>query len=158
MNLFPPTIIYRHRKENLKKCSLRGLEKREGFLFYTYPQKELPNLTGVVLLSMEGEPLSEKERESQLLVIDGTWNYAEVMHRQVEKQFPDKITKRSLPGNWETAYPRKQTKCPDPERGLATIEALYAAYLAMGRPVDDLLDHYHWKELFLQKNQPLLRN
>jgi pre-rRNA-processing protein TSR3 len=152
MNHFPPTIIYRHRKENLKKCSLRGLEKRSDFLFYTYPQARLPDLRGTILLSMEGEPLSEQDKEAQLLLIDGTWNYAEVMHRQLEKQFPEGIVKRSLPGNWETAYPRKQTKCPDPERGLATIEALYAAYVAMGRPTDDLLDHYHWKELFLQKN------
>ena len=35
---FPPTVILRHRKENLKKCSLRGLEERPDIHFFTYPK------------------------------------------------------------------------------------------------------------------------
>lgn len=151
MDLFPPTIIYRHRKENLKKCSLRGLEERSDLQFFTYPRQTLPDLEGAVLLSMEGEPLSEKDQGSKLLIIDGTWNYAEKMVRKL----PSSIEKRSLTGDWKTAYPRRQTKCADPERGLATVEALYAAYLQLQRPVEGLLDHYYWKDLFLEMNAHL---
>ncbi|MBI5274736.1 MAG: DTW domain-containing protein [Chlamydiales bacterium] len=149
MTILLPTIILRHRKENLKKCSLRGLEKREDFLFYTYPKDPLPSLDGYILLSMDGDPLSEKDHEHGLFLIDGTWNYADVMYKSLPNK--EKLIKRSLPKNIYTAYPRKQTGCLDPERGLASIEALYAAYLLMGRDVDGLLDNYHWKDLFLKQ-------
>jgi pre-rRNA-processing protein TSR3 len=35
---------------------------------------------------------------------------------------------------------------------LASIEAIYIAYWILGRDVTGLLDNYHWKDLFLQKN------
>ena len=49
---FLPTIILRHRKENLKKCSLRGLETHKDLKFYTYPQHMPENLTGYVMLHL----------------------------------------------------------------------------------------------------------
>jgi pre-rRNA-processing protein TSR3 len=60
---------------------------------------------------------------------------------------------RSLPSHYKTAYPRRQLDCPDPERGLASIEALYAAYSILGRSTDGLLDRYHWKEEFLSQKE-----
>ena len=44
----------------------------------------------------------------------------------------------------------------DPDHGLASIEALFAAYHLMGRPTDGLLDHYRWAEQFLAANSDLL--
>ena len=44
MHNLPPTIIFRHRKENLKKCSLRFIEKRADCIFYSYPCAHLPVL------------------------------------------------------------------------------------------------------------------
>ena len=64
-------------------------------------------------------------------------------------------TVRSLPG-LQTAYPRSSKIFDDPEGGLASIEALWAAYHLMGRPTDGLLDHYRWAEQFLAANSDLL--
>ena len=148
MCTFLPTIILRHRRENLKKCSLRGLEMREDLLFLTYPRDPLPKLEGQVLLAMDGPPLCKKDQNKGLLLIDGTWKYAAVMQRQVKGSY----IKRSLPKEYRTSYPRKQTDCLDPERGLASVEALFIAYHILGYETEGLLDHYYWKEDFIKIN------
>lgn len=154
MSRFLPTIILRHRKENLKKCSLHGLEEREDLHFLTYPTDKIPFLEEGLLLDLEAPPLSQDDAGKQLFLIDGTWNYAAVMHRQVPH--PEKWTRRSLPAEIRTAYPRKQTGCTDPERGLASVEALYVAHLLLGYDTEGLLDHYYWKEAFLKINSEFL--
>lgn len=153
MKTFPPTIILRHRRENLKKCSLRGLEQRKDLQFFRYPKDKLPDLTGYVLLTLEAPPLSPRDAHLGLFLIDGTWRHAQTMFSQLP--LPHQFACRSIPPEYATAYPRKQEDCSDPDRGLASVEALYIAYYLMGRPVDGLLDHYYWKGSFLEKN-PLL--
>ena len=149
---FPPTLILRHRKENLKKCSLRGLETREDFKFFTYPKDFLPPLDNYILLTLGAPPLSEKDSAFGLFLIDATWRYAGIMLNNIPSLIMHKCLQRSLPADLRTAYPRQQNDCPDPEAGLASIEALYAAFIILGRKTDDLLDNYYWKEQFLQKN------
>lgn len=153
MTLSPKTLIIRHRKENLKKCSLRGLEKKPEFLFYQYPLHELPPLAEHgVLLCLEGEEeLSSADSGANLILIDATWRYAQKMIRAL--QFPEKLKKRRLPKTILTAYPRKQEDCPEPGHGLASIEALTCAFALLGRPFEALLENYHWKMDFLEKNQ-----
>ena len=148
---FPPTVVLRHRRENLKKCSLRGLESREDFRFFTYPKQELPHLENYVLLTLDAPELSEKDDDCGLLILDGTWRYAEKMYQQVTGK--QEFIRRSLPKGWKTAYPRRQEDCPDPEQGLASVEAIYAAYSVLGRDTAGLLDYYYWKENFLNKNR-----
>lgn len=162
MFLFPPTFILRHRKENLKKCSLRGLENRNDILFFTYPkdtlqvtlkdtlQDTLLDLSQYILLTIDAPPLSAKDQASGLFLIDGTWKYAEKIYSQLPK--PHLFQKRSIPHAYHTAYPRRQEGCCDPTRGLASIEALYIAYTILGRDTEGLLNNYHWKHLFLTKN------
>jgi pre-rRNA-processing protein TSR3 len=150
MFTFPPTVILRHRKENLKKCTLRGLEGRSDFQFFTYPKETLPDLSGYFLLALDGPVLEEADRELGVFLIDGTWNYAEVMGRQLPK--PHLFQKRSLPSLCSTAYPRRQEDCADPTKGLASVEALFLAFSILGRKTEGLLDHYYWRETFLQKN------
>jgi len=148
MVLFPPTIILRHKRENLKKCSLRGLEERADCAFFTYPgNRELPSLEGYLMLDFEGPLLSEKDAKHGLFLLDGTWRYAGKMVKNVAE-----MERRSLPPGLITAYPRKQEDCPAPARGLASVEALYVAYKLMGRDTTGLLDNYYWKEDFLKKN------
>lgn len=147
-----PTLILRHHRENLKKCSLRGLEPREDFTFLTYPKSCLPDLSHYLLLAIDGEPLSEKDGEHGLFLLDATWRYAIKMRAFVEKMCGSEIKTRSIPPGYRTAYPRYQTECADPEAGLASIEALYVAFLVTGRDPAGLLDNYHWKEDFLSKN------
>ena len=143
-----PTVIWRHKKENLKKCSLRGLENRTDLMFLTYPRDTLPDLSHYILLTVNAPVLTTADKEKGLFFIDATWKYAEIM----EKATPPKIEKRSLPSIFKTAYPRKQTLCPDPERGLATVEALFLAYLITAKNTENLLDYYYFKNIFLKKN------
>ena len=152
---FPPTVILRHRRENLKKCSLRGLETREDMHFFTYPKHALPPLYGYIMLSMEGPVIASADQSHGLFIIDGTWRYAEVMGQFVERSNVPVIL-RSLPASLRTAYPRRQDHCAEPERGLASVEALYAAYFLMGRETSGLLDNYRWKDEFLQLNFDIL--
>jgi rRNA small subunit aminocarboxypropyltransferase len=150
MQSFPPTIVLRHRKENLKKCSLRGLESRNDFIFYTYPRDEVQGFDGYILLDMDAPPVSVEDAERGLFILDGTWRYAEKMYENTPDI--DRLIRRSIPPHFVTAYPRKQEDCPDPSRGLASVEAIYIAYHLMGRNTDGLLDHYYWKDEFLQLN------
>ncbi len=145
-----PTIVIRHRKENLKKCSLRGLEERSDFQFFRYPLVKMPDLQGYVMLAMEGEELSEKDAESGLLLVDATWRYAAQMCGAIDKEIT--LPKRTLPRRYRTAYPRVQTECPNPEEGLASVEALYLAFMLTGRSTEGLLDKYYWKNQFLALN------
>lgn len=147
MQPHPPTLVWRHRKENLKKCSLRGLEGRSDFLFYSYPNEELPNLNRYILLTVEAPELSIEDGEAGLLLLDGTWRYATKMAERLPNL--PMSQRRSLPRWVKTAYPRRQEEWVDPERGLASIEALYTAYWILGRPTDGLLDNYHWHNSFL---------
>jgi len=150
MFTFPPTIILRHKKENLKKCSLRGLESHVDFRFFTYPKEILPDLSNYILLTIDAPPLTREDASFGLFLIDGTWRHAATMHRMLPNR--NSLMSRSIPSHFETAYPRRQEDCPDPQKGLASIEALFLAYYLMGRPTDHLLEGYHWKELFLKKN------
>lgn len=150
MFIFPSTIILRHRKENLKKCSLRGLESRSDCRFFTYPTAELPDLSGYFLLTLDAPPLTEADKELGIFLIDGTWRYAEVMQKQLPQ--PRLFQRRSIPPGFTTAYPRRQDGCSDPSQGLASVEALFLTYKLLGRNTDGLLDHFHWRDDFLKKN------
>ena len=154
MQTFPITLILRHRKENLKKCSLRGLESRSDMAFFTYPNQTINFNSNYILLTLDGEELSEKDSGKGLLLIDATWNYAKKMGETVEAIGP--WIKRTLPKEIRTAYPRVQTACTDPERGLATVEALFIAYSLLKRPTAGLLDYYYWKESFLLTNKLII--
>ncbi|MBB63870.1 MAG: hypothetical protein CMO81_02280 [Waddliaceae bacterium] len=147
----PKTIVWRHRKENLKKCSLRGLESQAGFAFFSYPNQTLPDLDGYILLTIDAPVLTKDDGDKGLLLLDGTWRYAEKMYKALPPSA--KLIHRSLPPELRTAYPRKQDDCSEPERGLASVEALYAAYFLMGRSTGGLLDHYHWRDAFLEINK-----
>ena len=61
------------------------------------------------------------------------------------------VPTRSLP-DWRTAYPRKSKTHADPDRGLATIEAIYLAYRILNRDTTGLLKHYFWADAFLRSN------
>lgn len=152
---FPTTYILRHRRENLKKCSLRGLEKRSDMKFFTYPDAQLPDLSSHILLALDGPPLTIADKDRGIFLLDATWRHLNKMRSFVDKQAVV-VERRSIPQGVITAYPRRQDDCPDPEAGLASVEALYIAYLILGRDITGLLDNYHWKDDFLtDKNHRL---
>ena len=151
MQSFLPTIVLRHRRENLKKCSLSGLEERTDFSFLTYPKAILPNdLSSYYLLTIDAPPLSFLDANHGLFIVDSTWRYAEKMIQFVDSHTI--LERRSIPSQYRTAYPRRQDDCPNPELGLASIEAIYIAYLILGREATNLLSNYYWKEDFLKNN------
>lgn len=143
---FPPTIIVVHSRERRKKCTVEPLRGRDGFLFRRFPDAGCDLLAGYVRLGFGGPLLSREDADRGLLVLDGTWRWAERMEHDYRH-----VPVRSLP-DWQTAYPRVSKMFENPEAGLATIEAIYAAYKILGRDTTGLLDDYHWGEEFLRLN------
>jgi pre-rRNA-processing protein TSR3 len=144
---FPPTIIVVHPKERRSKCSVEPLRGRHGFVFWKWPHCGAEPLNNYVRLGLGGPELSPADTERGLLLLDGTWKLVAKM----EPRFAH-LPVRGLSPTWKTAYPRVSKLTDDPATGLATIEALYAAYVTLGRDTTGLLDHYHWRDDFLQKN------
>ncbi|MCA9027619.1 MAG: hypothetical protein KDA86_20590 [Planctomycetaceae bacterium] len=141
-----PTIIVVHPKEKRSKCSVEPLRGREDFIFWKYPHRGTETLKSYVRLGLGGPELSAADADLGLLVLDGTWRLAGKM----EDDYAD-VPVRTLPP-WETAYPRTSKLFDDPLGGLATIEAVFAAFTILGRDVTGLLDEYHWGEEFLERN------
>ena len=142
-----PTIIVRDPREKKHKCSVYPLRGREGFIFVTYPARHSLDLEGYVRLAPEGPELSTEDAESGLLLLDASWRWSRAMTQNYEDVPP-----RSLAG-YQTAFPRTSRLGTDPENGLASIEALFIAYRILGRSTEGLLDHYHWAEEFLARNE-----
>jgi pre-rRNA-processing protein TSR3 len=140
------TIIVRHPRERPAKCSVYPLRGRDDLLFLDYPPLELPDLSNYVRLATEGPPLTPADAGKGLLVLDGSWRWTEVMTKQFVAVPP-----RSLTG-YRTAYPRVSKMYQDPPEGLATVEALYLALHILRRTTEGLLDHYRWRQEFLQVN------
>ena len=147
MNQFPPTIIVVHPKERRSKCSVEPLRGRDGFVFWKYPETGMESLEGYVRLGIGEQLLSESDGDRGLLVLDATWRLAARMEQQYEH-----LPVRSLPP-LRTAYPRTSSIGADPTEGLATIEAIFAAYRSLGRATTGLLDDYYWADEFLAQNQ-----
>ena len=143
---FPPTIIVVHPREKRSKCSVEPLRGRPDFHFETFPNQVTLPLNGYIRLGMGGPELSAKDSGAGLLVLDGTWKLAARM-----EPFYCDVPVRTLP-SVKTAYPRISRYGSDPDGGLATVEAVYAALRIMNRPTDGLLDEYYWKQDFLDQN------
>ncbi len=146
----PPTIIVVHPRENRRKCSVEPLRANREFCFWPYPQRGSEPLDAYVRLGIGGPQLSVADAEAGLLVIDSTWRLAPRMERLYAE-----LPVRSLPP-LVSAYPRMSKKLTDPDDGLATIEAIYAAFTMLRRDTAGLLDRYHWAEAFLAQNQKVL--
>jgi pre-rRNA-processing protein TSR3 len=139
-------VIVRHAHENPRKCSILPLRGRPDLVFLNYPVANRPLLEGYFRLAAEGPALSPADAAAGLLLLDGSWRWAGAMTRD----FLD-VPPRSLTG-YRTAYPRVSKQGTDPDNGLASVEALYVAYRALGRPTAGMLDHYRWAEEFLRLN------
>jgi pre-rRNA-processing protein TSR3 len=144
----PPidTVVIRHPKERLSKCSLVPLHGRPDIRFYRATPRFRFDSTGYLLLTPAAPVLSAVDRGRPLLLLDGTWRYA----AQLERCLDGDPVRRSLPGSIVTAYPRKSKLFADPDAGLASVEALYAARRILGDDDPALLDGYRWKDAFLR--------
>ena len=140
------TVIVIHPRERREKCSVEPLRERPDFAFFTFPHPVTLDLSNYVQLGIGGSELTAADADRGLLLLDGTWRLAERM-----TPFYRHVPVRTLP-RILTAYPRKSSVFPDPPAGLATLEALYAAFRILGRPTQGLLDRYHWRQRFLELN------
>ena len=143
-------LIFRDPRESAKKCSLTPLRGVPGVRFVDFKPGRRVDGARRILLHPEGELLEPTDEAEGLLLIDCSWRRVERMLDAVDG---DPVVRR-LP-KLETAYPRKSRLFEDPEQGLASIEALYAAFALLGSPHPQLLEGYRWAAEFLERNPGL---
>ena len=144
--MISPVTIIRSVKERKERCTIWPLRQHPLVHVAGYPFKNKPEVGQATLLWTEGPPLSAADSGRPLLLVDASWRRALAMR----VHFPG-LECRSLQGI-KTAYPRTSRYGTDPEDGLATVEALYAACRILGLPTEGLLDHYLWAGDFLAAN------
>ncbi len=144
-------VVLRHPKERRSKCTLEPLRGRPGFRFLKASTGLSFDATGHIVLDVDAPELAPDSAPvgaAPLLLLDSTWKLLPQVRACVSG---DPIC-RSLPHDLRTAYPRRSKRYgDDPLRGLASVEALYAALRLMGHRDDSLLDHYPWKQAFLHQ-------
>lgn len=145
-------------RESPRKCSIFPLKYRDDLIFISSEQILDEQISpdfflGYLFLHVDGTPLTEQDRSSPLLLMDGSWKRAQALSKLPHVS---NLPKRSLQGV-STSYPRVSKLYAMPPTGLATVEALYIARLIQGREDDALLLHYHWREDFIRKNQDIIR-
>ena len=142
-----PVVIIRHPKERIAKCSLRHLHDRKEFTFLKARPGFYFDATNYILLSIEGPLLSPKINTYPLLLLDSTWCLLPSLFNCIK----GKPILCSLPVETKTAYPRISKISRDPQKGLASVEALFVAKRILGEEDISLLDGYYWKESFLKQ-------
>jgi len=145
-------LILRDSRESTKKCSLTPLRGMPGVRFVNYDRDRRVDGRGRILLHPDGDEIGLQDRGQSLLLLDCAWRRVADLLATVEG---DPVPRRLPP--LATAYPRRSRTFADPERGLASIEALYAALALLGEPCPQLLAGYRWAEEFLAANASLPR-
>ena len=146
--MMTPVLIVVRRGEDPAKCTVRPLRGTPGLEFLPYPLRKKPDLSRHLLLAPEAPPLCSADTGRPLLLLDASWRHAAAMRKAVEP-----VEARSIPSGWQTAYPRRSKIHADPESGLATVEALFAALCTLGHRDDTLLRVYPWRTAFLELNR-----
>ena len=147
----PSVLIVVRRGEDPRKCTVRPLRGTPGLEFLPYPLRARPDLSRHLLLAPDAPPLTPADAGRPLLLLDASWRHAAAMRKAVAP-----VEARSIPPGWLTAYPRRSKIHADPETGLATVEALYAALCTLGIRDDALLRFYPWRAAFLDLNRERL--
>lgn len=140
-------LILRDPRESPKKCSLTPLRGMPGIRFVSYDKDRRLATAKRILLHPDGEEIRAEDRGLPLLLVDCAWRRVPNLLATIDGE----LVPRRLPP-LVTAYPRKSKLFEDPARGLASIEALYAALVLLGNPRPELLSDYRWAKEFLSKN------
>jgi pre-rRNA-processing protein TSR3 len=145
-------LIVHDPREPANKCSLTPLRGMEGVRFVPLRGDVRVDAGRRIWLHPDGEELGPSDRGIGLLLIDCTWRRVAKLSKRIDGE----LLQRRLP-NLVTAYPRRSKLVPDPEHGLASVEALYAALALLDAPCPELLARYHWAAEFLAANPDLPR-
>ena len=144
-------LIIVRRGEDRGQCTIQPLRGTQGIDFLRYPLRRKPDLSRYLLLAPDATPLTSTDADRPLLLLDANWRHAVKMRKAIEP-----VEARSIPPGWRTAYPRSSKIHADPDTGLATVEALFAATCVLGCREDSLLRHYPWRDAFLALNRELV--
>jgi pre-rRNA-processing protein TSR3 len=145
-------LIVHDPREPAKKCSLTPLRGMRGVRFVPVRGDQRVDAGRRIWLHPEGDELRPDDRGIGLLLIDCIWRRVPALSKRIDGE----LLRRRLP-NLITAYPRRSKLTPDPEHGLASVEALYAALALLDAPCPALLAHYRWAAEFLAANPDLPR-
>jgi len=143
-------MILRDGRESTAKCSLTPLRGMPGLRFQSWRPEDRYAVGKRILLHPGGELLSAADAGSDLLLLDCAWRRVPLMRASLDGE----LALRRLP-RLQTAYPRRSKLFEDPNEGLASVEALYAALAILGAPRSELLDGYRWRADFLSANPTL---
>ena len=146
-------LILRDPRESTAKCSLTPLRGFPGVRFFTWKHDRRFDVGTRVLLHPGGEEITAADAGRPLLLIDCAWRRVPTLLATCDGE----LALRRLPP-LVTAYPRKSHTFVDPEEGLASVEALYAALALLGRPTPELLAGYRFADAFLAANPGLPRD
>ncbi|HTF88223.1 MAG TPA: hypothetical protein VK843_07415 [Planctomycetota bacterium] len=145
-------LIVRDPREPSKKCSLTPLRGMDGVRFISLRGGRRVDAGRRIWLHPDGEPLTDADRGLDLLLVDCAWRKLPTLSKVIDGD----LVRRRLPA-LVTAYPRRSKVAVDPQDGLASIEALYAAVALLEGPRPELLASYHWAADFLAANPDLPR-
>jgi len=143
-------LILRDPRESTAKCSLTPLRGLARIRFERWEPERRFDVGRRLLLHPDGPPLERADSGTDLLLVDCAWRRLPRLLQSVQGE----LLPRSLPP-LTTAYPRRSKFFEDPARGLASVEALYAALALLGEPRPELLADYRWREQFLAANPGL---
>ncbi len=143
-------FILRDPRESAAKCSLTRLRGLSRVEFAPYRVGREVHVGERILLHLDGELLSPDDAGRDLLLLDCAWRRVPALRATIR----GRVHARRLP-RLQSAYPRRSKTFEDPEVGLASVEALFAACAILGEPRPELLDGYRWRDAFLRANPEL---
>lgn len=143
-------LIVRDPREAARKCTLTPLRGTPGVRFVAYRPGVRIDAGPRILLHPDGGELGPDDHGAPLLVVDCSWRRLPTVLATIDGDH----TPRRLPA-LRTAYPRARPAI-DPDGGLASIEAVYAALRLTGHDRPDLLAAYRWRAEFLSLNADAL--
>lgn len=139
-------VVLKDYHENEKKCSILPLKGRPEFEFVDFKEFDSYDFSGLTMLHPEGEPIDKLGKETKLLIVDSNWTKARRKYTRLEKFNLKKIR---IDG-FQTAYPWKKYAPPNT---LCSIEALFVARLLAGIYDPEIMNHYYYKDKFLELNK-----
>lgn len=141
--------------ETANKCTIAPLASRPDFRLISAKGAEpIGPLKSPVLLHPDGECLtkirSSRGGISGIAAIDCVWRRVDAILSRIAAPLP--VLGR-IPDGFQTAYLRKSSYGFDPDGGLATIEAIFAARALLGHWQPDLLSKYPFGRAFVELNR-----
>lgn len=141
--------------ETPNKCTIAPLVYRQDFRLIGVPRSgSLKSLRSQLLLHPEGECITQlRDSECTLLAaVDCIWKRLPALLERIEGGLPRLVR---IPDGFVTVYPRRVEHSPEPEGGLATIEAIFTAAALLGNWDPTLLSEYYFGRAYVERNAEL---